>query len=327
VNVGFQTNVGGAVATQVVASPDGGTLYAVTLEGQLVALTLTGEKKWSFALGDRAYGAPAVADDGTIFVGSDKKAFFAITPAGAQIYKLEVDGEADVSPLLTPDGRVVLAAGNTVYEVRKGGDVGERFRASKKVYSAPTWMPDGRVAFGAQDDKLYVLTKTFSLAFAVDLGADVDCSPAALDDGSLVVGTDGGEVVRIDPSGTIAWRTKLNGYVRGGVTITRSGDIVVGTFGPVPRVVRLSDKGAVLGAFEIHGTGARDFGIWGSPMEDDAGSLYFGTQDDRVLGLSASGEPILSFSTKGDVDAPITMLADGSLIVGSEDGTVTRLLP
>ena len=326
-NVGFQTNVGGAVAAQVVASPDGSALYAVTLEGQLVALTTSGEKKWTFALGDRAYGAPAVADDGTIYVGSDKKVFFAITPAGAQIYKLEVDGEADSAPLVLPEGQVIFAAGNVVYELRKGGDVGARFRAGKKVYSAPTWLPDGRIAFGAQDDKLYVLTKALTLAVAVDLGADVDCSPAAMDDGTLFVGTDGGEVVRVTPSGSIAWRTKVGGYVRGGVTITRGGDVVVGTFGPVPRIVRLSREGTILGAFEIQGTGARDFGIWGSPLEDDTGALYFGTQDDRVLGLSASGAPLLSFETKGDVDAPITMLSDGSLIVGSEDGTVTRLLP
>ncbi len=330
VSVGFQTKVGGPVAAQVVASPDGGTLYAVTLEGQLVALTLSGEKKWSFPLGDRAYGAPAVADDGTIYVGSDKKSFFAISPAGQMLYKLDVDGEADVAPLVLPasqDAQVIFAAGDTVYALRKGGDVAARFRARKKVYSAPTWLPDGRIAFGAQDDKLYILGKGLTPGSATDLGADVDCAPSVMEDGSLVVGTDGGEVVRVGHGGEIMWRTKVSGYVRGGVTVTRSGDIVVGTFGPVPRVVRLSENGTLLGAFEIQGTGAKDFGIWGSPLEDDAGSLYFGTQDDRVLGLSASGAPIFSYSTQGDVDGPVTMLGDGSLIVGSEDGTVTRLLP
>ncbi len=328
--VGFQTNVGGPVAAQVVASPDGSTLYAATLGGQLVALTLSGEKKWSFALGDRAYGAPAVADDGTIYVGSDKKNFFAISPAGQLVWKLDVDGEADVAPLILPgaeDQQVVFAAGDTVYALRRGGDLAARFRTKKKVYSALARTADGRVAFGAQDHKLYVLGKGLTLGSAIDLGADVDCAPAAMDDGSLVVGTDAGEVVRVGASGEIVWRTKVSGYVRGGVTLTRSGDIVVGTFGPVPRVVRLSEKGIVLGAFEIQGTGAKDFGIWGSPLEDDSGSLYFGTQDDRVLGLSVSGAPFFSYATRGDVDAPVTMLVDGSLIVASEDGTVTRLLP
>lgn len=330
VSVAFQTNVGGAVGAQVVASPDGATLYAVTLGGQLVALTLGGEQKWSFTLGDRAYGAPAIADDGTIFVGSDKRSFFAISPAGRLVYKLDVDGEADVAPLLLPapsDAQVVFAAGDTVYALRKGGDLSARFRAKRKVYSAPTLLPDGRIAFGAQDHRLYVLGKGLTPGAAIDLGADVDCAAAVMDDGALVVGTDGGEVVSVGRAGEILWRTKVSGYVRGGVTVTRSGDVVVGTFGPVPRVVRLSANGSVLGAFEIQGTGAKDFGIWGSPLEDDAGSLYFGTQDDRVIGLSASGAPIFSYSTQGDVDAPVTMLADGSLVVGSEDGTVTRLLP
>ena len=33
------------------------------------------------------------------------------------------------------------------------------------------------------------------------------------------------------------------------------------------------------------------------------------------------------FETGADVDAPLTMLRDGSLVVASEDGTITMLLP
>jgi outer membrane protein assembly factor BamB len=328
VHVTWTTDVGGPVAAQVVVSPDGATLYAATLEGQLVALGLDGAKKWTFALGDRAYGAPTVADDGTVWVGSDKKALFAVRESGALGVKLELDGEADSSPLPMLDGGVVVAAGDTVLRVGPRADVVWRFRAKRKVYSAPTATADGRVVFGSQDHRLYALAaKDGAVAFSVDLGADVDCAPAALDDGSVVVGTDAGELVRVDAAGKIVFRTDVGGYVRGGVTVTRSSDFAVGTFGPVPRVVRLSADGKKLGAFEIAGTGARDFGIWGSPLEDDDGTLYFGAQDDRVRALDTRGALLFEHQTHGDVDAPVTLLADGSLIVGSEDGTVTRLSP
>jgi outer membrane protein assembly factor BamB len=328
VHVAWTFDASGPVAAQVVASPDGATLYVATLEGQLIALGLDGTKKWSFALGDRAYGAPTVADDGTVWIGSDKKALFALKPNGSLALKLELDGEADSSPLPMPDGGVVVAAGDTVLRVGPRGDVAWRFRAKRKVYSAPTSTPAGRIAFGSQDHRLYALEgKDGALAFSVDLGADVDCSPAALDDGSLVVGTDAGEVVRVDAAGKVVFRTDVGGFVRGGLTVTRSGDFVVGTFGPVPRIVKLSADGKKLGAFEIAGTGAHDFGIWGSPLEDDDGTLYFGAQDDRVRALDARGALLFEHQTHGDVDAPVTLLSDGSLIVGAEDGTVTRLLP
>jgi outer membrane protein assembly factor BamB len=326
VHVAWTVDVGGPVAAQVTVSPDGATLYAATLEGQLVALGLGGEKKWTFALRDRAYGAPTVGADGTVWIGSDAKRLFAVKPNGALGLELELDGEVDASPLPMSDGGVVVAAGETVVRIGPRGDVGWRFRAKRKVYSAPTETSDGRIVFGSQDHRLYALGRDGVLAFSVDLGADVDCAPAALDDGSVVVGTDAGELVQVDRAGKIVFRTDVGGYVRGGVTVTRSGDFVVGTFGPVPRVVRLASDGKKLGSFDIAGTGAHDFGMWGSPLEDDDGNLYFGAQDDRLRALDARGALLFEFATKGDVDAPVTMLADGSLLLGSEDGTVTRLL-
>ena len=128
VHIAWKSDVGGAVAAQVTASPDGATLYAATLGGNLVALdAVSGGKKWSVALGDRAYGAPTIANDGTIFVGSDKKALFAIRPTGAVLFTLELDGEADSSPLLMPDGSIVVAAGTRVYGVSARGDVNLAF--------------------------------------------------------------------------------------------------------------------------------------------------------------------------------------------------------
>ncbi|HEY8077940.1 MAG TPA: PQQ-binding-like beta-propeller repeat protein, partial [Labilithrix sp.] len=91
--VGFRTSldvaapdagpVRASIAAQVVASPDGSTLYVATLDGRLVALARTdGSTRWTVALGDRAYATPLVRDDGTIYVGSDAKKLFAVAPNG-----------------------------------------------------------------------------------------------------------------------------------------------------------------------------------------------------------------------------------------------------
>ncbi len=63
------------------------------------------------------------------------------------------------------------------------------------------------------------------------------------------------------------------------------------------------------------------------PLEDADGILYFGTQDDGAYALDREGAVRWCFSTGADVDAPLTLLGDGSLVVPSEDGTVTLLLP
>ena len=325
----WRVELGGPISAQVTTSPDEKTLYVATLAGDLVALAREdGAKRWSVALGDRVYSTPLVADDGGIYVGSDAKKLFGISAAGAVVWKLDLDGEADSGAAFDKNGNVVVAAGKQVLAVRRGGDVAWRFDAKGKVFTAPAIADDGLVVFGSQDDHVYALRDGGALAWAVDLGADVDGAAAIGDDGAIYVGTDKGEVVRLDAKGNIAWRrTITQGFVRGVLSIARNGDVVAGTYGPIPRMVRIAADGTVRGAFTIRGTGAHEFGLHGGALEDADGTLFFGAQDDAVYAVGTDGAVRFRHATKADVDAPLTLLGDGALVVPSEDGSVTLLLP
>jgi len=321
-------DVGGPVEAQVTTSPDGQTLYAASLGGTLTALARAdGAVKWKLDLGDRAYATPCVAPDGTIYAGSDAKKVVAVSPEGKVRWSLDTDGDADTGPVLSADGTVVFAAGRMVYGVTPLGFVRWRFAAKRKVYTSPAIGADGRVFFGAQDHHAYALTPEGGPLWSVDLGADVDGAPVVGDDGALFVGTDAGEVVRLDPGdGRVAWRAKLGGYVRGTLSLARGGDVLAGVYGPAPRQVRLDPStGAVRWSFPVQGTGAREFGVHGGALEDDAGLLLFGAQDDVVYAIDGSGTIVWRFTTGGDVDAPVTLLGDSSLVVGSDDGKVYLL--
>ena len=326
--VGWRAKVDGPVAAQVSSSIDEETLYVATLGGDLIALARSnGERRWTVKLGDRGYATPLVADDGTIWAGTDAKRIYAISPKGDVIHRIDVDGEADTSPALASDGTVLFAAGTQVLSIRRGGDLAWRFATKGKVFTAPAVTSDGLVIVGSQDDGVYAIAANGNLAWRVDLGADVDGAPAIADDGAIYVGTDAAEVVKLEPSGKIAWRTSAGGFVRGGLSIGRNGDVLAGTYGPVPRVVRISPEGEAKGAFPIRGTGAKEFGIHGGPLEDDDGALYFGAQDDAAYAIGPDGSVRWRFETGADVDAGLTLLSDGSLVVPSEDGSVTLLVP
>jgi outer membrane protein assembly factor BamB len=321
-------HVGGPVEAQVTSSSDEQTLYVASLGGSLTALGRTdGAERWSVTLGDRAYTAPCVARDGTIYVGSDLKKLYAVTPEGKIKWTLETEGDADTAPVMANDGTVVFSAGRVVYAVTPYGHIKWRFAAKRKVFTSPAIDGTGRVFFGSQDHHTYALTPQGVLAWSVDLGADVDGAPAIGDDGAVFVGSDADEVVRLDPDGRgVIWRTKLGGYVRGTLSVTRDGNVLAGVYGPTPREVRLrAGDGSIVGQFAIQGTGAREFGVHGGALEDDTGTLVFGAQDDRVYAIGASGELLWQFSTAGDVDAPATLLSDGSVVVGSDDGNVFLL--
>lgn len=324
IKLGWKANVGGAVTSQVVTSPDGATLYASTLAGSLVALNRKdGSQRWSTSLSGRVYSTPFVTDDGVIWVGSDAKKLFTLDASGKILSQLETTGEVDTAPVPGPNGTVVVAAGKDVMAVRRGGDIAWRFSAKNKIFSSPA-ITNGLVVVGSQDDNVYAL-RDGALAWSTSLGADVDASPAIADDGSIFIGTDNAEVVHLDTSGKILWRTNVGGFVRGTLSVARNGDVLAGTYGPVPHVVRIAPDGTHRGSFAIKGTGAKEFGIHGAPLEDAAGTLYFGAQDDAVYALGDT--QLFRFETKADVDGPLTLLDDGSLVVPSEDGTVTLLLP
>jgi outer membrane protein assembly factor BamB len=327
--VAWKTQVGGAIEAQVTAAPDGATLYAASLAGDLTALAReNGEIRWKLALGDRAYGAPCIADDGTIYVGSDAKRFYAVTPAGVVKWKLELEEEADTGAALTSDSKVIFVAGRTLYAVRSGGDVAWRFQAKKKIFTAPAITDDGTITFGAQDHRAYRVTPQGALASVTDLGGDVDGSPAIGDDGAIFFGTDDDRVVRLGHAGEIMWRAPVGGFVRGFLSVARDGDVLAGVYGPTPRAVRLDpNDGGIVGSQFVQGTGAREFGVHGGALEDDDGTLYFGAQDDAAYAVERSGAVRWRFVTGDDVDAPLTLLADGALVVPSDDGIVYLLSP
>ncbi len=328
--VAWTHDVGGPVEAQVAASPDQQTLYVASLGGTLTALARNdGSVRWSLDLGDRVYSTPLVADDGVIYVGSDAKKFSAISPDGKVKWSLDTDGDADSGAALSPDGAVIFAAGRMVYAVTPAGYVRWRFTAKRKVFTAPAVAPQGRIIVGSQDHHVYALAPDGRLSWSLDLGVDVDGAPAIDDHGGVFVGTDGDEVVRLDlDDGHIVWRANVGGYVRGTLSVARNGDVLAGVYGPRPRAVRLrAEDGGLRGDFPIQGTGARDFGVHGGALEDSAGTLVFGAQDNAVYAVDASGKLLWRFVAGADVDAPATLLSDGTLVIGSDDGSVRAFRP
>lgn len=332
----WRVKLGGPIVAQATLAPDERTVYATSLDGRLTALDRqrSGAITWSVDLGGRAYATPLVGSDGTIFVGSDAKKFFAITPAGAIAWKLDVDGEADTSAVSFGGDRIAFAAGSTLHVITTRGDARARFRTRKKIFTSPVvTLPssgparDAVIYFGSQDHRAYAIRPDGTLVWSTDLGAEVDGGPALADDGSVYFGTDAGRVIKLEPArGTNVWSAAVGGYVRGPLSVSRDGSVFAGIYGPTPGMLRLApEDGRLLGAFRIAGTGSRDFGVHGGPLEDDDGTLVFGSEDDRLYAIERTGRVRFALDRGVDIDAPVTLTSDGALIVGADDGSIAEL--
>jgi len=317
------------IQTSPAILPDG-TIVVATMAGNIHGIRRDGSTAFTSNLQSRIYSSPLIIGN-QIFIGADagsskppnnKGKFDCISSSGKLSWSLATDGDADTSPTLTPNNTIVFAAHKTLYSLRTDGTVLWRVRANRKMYSSPAVDSDGTVFIGAQDHRIYAVEHSGAIRFAVNVDADIDCAPSIGERGYVYVGVDGGSVVALDKmSGALIWKTAVNGHVRNGLTVTRSQDVVAGTYGPSPQVVCLNgETGEQLWSFRVPGTGALEHGVHGSPVEDIDANLYFGGQDNAIYSLTPGGELRWKIGTGGDMDAPIVLISDGTLLAASDDG-------
>ena len=331
--VAWSRDVGGPIEAQVIASPDEQTLYVASLGGTLTALA-RGDGARALDARRSATAStrrPCVADDGTIYVGSDAKKFSAVSPRRAR-------SSGRSRPTATPtrrrdrraDGTVVFAAGRMVYARDPA-----RLRAlALRGQAQGLHLARDRPTQGASSSARRTTTRTRSrptgrLAWSVDLGADVDGAPAIGDDGSVVrrhrrrrgrparSGRRARRVARAASAATCAGRSRS----RATATCSRASTARAARRCASRRrrrrprrVRRAGDRRARVRRPRRRARGRR------------AARSLFGAQDDAVVRRRRERATALAFHDgRRRRRSASRCCATGRVVVGSDDGTVTPL--
>jgi hypothetical protein len=197
-------------------APDG-TIY-VTLSGldNLVAFDAMGATKWTFEIkkndsrffiGADVNAAPAVGDDGRIYIASGQtepessSVAFAVTPGGSLAWKRDFGAIHDiesVTPIVTANGSVVFGnVRGSIAQISSDGTL-------QWSYETGTLLQSGMAA--AKDGTIYVPGKGGLIAIGSDgtpawmhfIGASVNGSaPAIAADGAVIFGTDNGQLLSV----------------------------------------------------------------------------------------------------------------------------------
>ena len=135
-----------------------GTVHGTSTKGAL----------WKFATGKGVFSSPVVGADGTIYIGSADRYFYALTPDGAVKWKHQTGEIIDSSALLDDRGRVYVGSGDGhLYAFDAAtGDVVWTFAADAPgPRSLINWF-EGNVAIGT-DGTLYAPNDNFHV-YALD---------------------------------------------------------------------------------------------------------------------------------------------------------------
>ena len=173
-----------------------GAVYAVCQDA-LIALNYDGSKRWEWFAPAEIDQPPALAPDGTAYLGCDDRKLYALDPLGQVRFSVLAGGPIRAAVALGPGGvrggsGLIYAASydGTLYAVRPEGVIAWSFRTAGALHAAPLVDAAGSVLIGSRDNRLYALSSTGRPLWSYPLDDDVDGAPVLGPDGTIYVGGD-----------------------------------------------------------------------------------------------------------------------------------------
>lgn len=206
-NIGGGDDIKGTPAL----SADEATVYFASIESEyLYALnTSDGSFKWRLDLLGPIYSSPVVADDGTIYIGSDGGSgvgyLFAVNPDGSQKWRYTfTPTNPHSSPTIGPDGTIYIGNDDHyLYAINDEGTAGTlkwRFLTGGDIDSKPLVHEDGTIWVGSDDNYLYVVDSDGLQIDRFNLYDDVKAGPIQGSDGAVYVGSKNNKVFAYNPT-------------------------------------------------------------------------------------------------------------------------------
>lgn len=287
-------------------------------------------EKWSFQTGsDIKPSSPAIADDGTIYIGSYDNKIYALNPDGTLKWSYTTGARINTSPAIGADGTIYCGSDDdSMHALNPDGSLKWSFpTGSNIVYSTPAIASDGTIYFGSDDDKLYALNSDGTLKWEFVSGDNVRSSPAIGANGTVYAASDDDNMYAINPNtGAMLWSFLLGGNAQGAPAIDDDGTVIIG--------VDLGGDQGVIFALNPDGTEKWSANVLGrisvgAPSIAN-GNVYVGTKEgNNMLSLDkSSGAQNWSYVTDGAiVNSSAAVDVNGVIYYGSWDDGVYALNP
>jgi outer membrane protein assembly factor BamB len=272
----------------------------------LYALSPEGKLKWQFNTDDPLYASsPIIGSDGTIYIGNDGGALFAINRDGTPKWKYRTGGAVGV-PAIGANGTIyVNSKDGNLYAINSNATLKWKYLIGDEgLPASPAIGADGTIYVGsyheggrgAGEHYVYAIKPDGSRKWQFGASGVVMSAPAIGEDGTIYV-TGGLHFYAINPDGARKWELPIR--PRSAPAIGSDGTIYFESF-PEFNGERLTDT-----MFAINPDGSikwhtpMDNQVSGSPAIGDDGTVYVASEDGK---LSAFGQATASVSAPASLD-------------------------
>ncbi|MGC9318672.1 MAG: PQQ-binding-like beta-propeller repeat protein, partial [Armatimonadota bacterium] len=231
--------------------PDG-TLYLSSIDGKLHAVSrdpgrppppptvaqvrhiapvrpalVDGAEKWSFAAGAGIATSPAVADDGTIYIGCMDGSVYAVDIDGSEKWRFQASLGISSGPAIAPDGTIYVGSvDHYLYALNPDGTEKWRFETGLGVSGNPAIDADGTVYVGSHDGNLYAINPDGSQRWVFGNALLMLGSPAIGADGTVYICRDT-ELCALSANGAERWSVPIGLGTQSSPTIATDGTVYV----------------------------------------------------------------------------------------------------
>lgn len=276
-----------------------------------------GQQQWAYMTQGAVRSSPAVADDGTVYIGSSDRNLYAFHSDGTLKWKFWTGAPVVSAPAVSTDGTVYVAGGSSMFAVKPDGSAKWSYAASGPIYSSAAIGPRNVTYFGSSDGHLYAVDAGGKMKWAVDGLGSVESSPVIDGDGTIYVGSSDGTVRAVYPNGVAKWSYKTGGAVSSSPAIDESGIVYVGSADTKLYALRPD------GTLKWQSYMASSIS---SPVVGGNGMIYVGTSSGSLCAIQqATGAPTWSYGTGQAISSSAAVASDGTIYFGSGDHNLYAL--
>jgi len=287
------------------------------------AINQDGTLKWKFRAEGWVTSAPALAEDGTLYVGCWDKYLYAFdSKTGSLKWKKNAnDGFIVSSPTIGKNGTIYLG---TVKGLDKGdiiafnpnGTIKWIYPTGDYIYSEPAIGDDEAIYIGSDDSYLYSLYPNGKLKWKYKTGHHIKAPVSIAKDGTIYVPSYDDYLYAINSNGTLKWKLADTGGSTN-PSIDEEGTIYLSDYDRFHAVYPNGTK-----KWTIKFSGERHVDASSCAISAD-GNIYFGTNIGNVAGgeivaINTNGTELWNKKIADDwVESSPCIAEDGTVYIGS----------
>ena len=309
----------GANTLEVIAY-DNSDNHNATVKTLTMTMEVDNRQKWRFDTGS-VRSSPAIAPDGTVYVGSDDHHLYAINPDGTEKWRFQTDYFLDPSPAIGPDDIVYApSCDGNLYSLYPEGGEKWRFQTGDEIYTSSALGHDGLIFIGSYAKNLFAINPDGTEKWRFQAGLAVSSSPAISVDGIIYVGSNDNYLYAVNPDGTEKWHFQAGDEIHSSPAIGADGTIYVGSYDK--NLYAINPDGTEKWRFE---TGS--YGVRSSPAIGVDGTIYVGSYDKNLYAINPDGTEKWRFETGDYVTSSPAIGVDGIIYIGSCDNNLYAVNP